>query len=112
MFEAERLDRRSEVLNEAFAKDVERNVRRREEAGSAAGELAVSRESEDAPIPPDSQSGKRRAMKAATVNASSSGLQMGGSRTVAETLTQQDSMKDGSRMYDDENISGGVASGE
>ena len=41
---------------------------------SAAGELA--RESKDAPIPPDSDSGKRRAMKAATVDASSSGLQM------------------------------------
>ena len=37
-------------------------------------------------------------MEAATVDASSSGLLMGGSRTVAEALTQQDSMADGSRM--------------
>ena len=48
---AERLDRRSEVLNEALAKEVERNVRRREEAGSAVGELAVPRESKDVPMP-------------------------------------------------------------
>ena len=92
------LDRRSEVLNEALAKEVERNVRRRDETGSAAGELAVPRESKDVPIPPDSDSGKRRALEAATVDASSSGLQMGGSCTVAEALTQQDSMADGSRM--------------
>ena len=71
---------------------------RREEAGSAAGELAVPRESKDAPIQPDSDSGKRRAMKPATVDASSSGLQVGGSHTVAEALTQQDLMADGSRM--------------
>ena len=37
----------------------------------------MAREPKDAPIPPDSDSGKRRAMKAATVDASSSGLQMG-----------------------------------
>ena len=37
-------------------------------------------------------------MKAATADASSSGLQVGGSRVDAETLTQQDSMADGSRM--------------
>ena len=47
---------------------------KREEALSAAGELA--REPKDAPVPPDSDSEKRRAMKAATVDASSSGLQM------------------------------------
>ena len=81
---AERLDRRGEVLNEAFAKEAERSVRRREETGSAAGELAVPRESKDAPIPPDPDSGRRRAMKAATVDASSSGLQMGGSRAVGD----------------------------
>ena len=51
---AERLDRRSEVLNEALAKEVERNVRRREEIGSTAGELAVPQELKDMPIPPDS----------------------------------------------------------
>ena len=39
---AERLDRRSKVLNEALAKDVERNVRRRGEIGSTAGELAIN----------------------------------------------------------------------
>ena len=80
---AERLDRRSEVLNEALAKEAERNVRRREETGSAAGGA-----SKDAPMSPDSDTGKRRAVNAATVDASSSGLQMGGSRAVAETLTQ------------------------
>ena len=37
---AERLDRRSEVLNEAVAREVERNVRRREEIGNAAGEFS------------------------------------------------------------------------
>ena len=95
---AERLDRRREALNEALAKEVVRNVRRREEIGCAAGELAVPRQLKDMPIQPDSDSGKRRAMKAATVDASSGGLQMGGSRTVAETLIQQDSMADGSRM--------------
>ena len=93
---AERLDRRSEVLNDALAKEVERNVRRREEAGRA-GELAVPRESKYAPIPPGSGWGKRRAMKTGTVDASS-GFKMGGSRTVAQTLTQQDSMAEGSRM--------------
>ena len=34
---AERVDRRSEVLNEALAKEVETNVRRRAEIGSATG---------------------------------------------------------------------------
>ena len=95
---AERPDRRSEVLNEALAKEVERNVRRREEIGSTAGELAVPQESKDMPIPPDSDSRKRRAMKAATVAASSGSSQMEGSRAVAEAPTQQNSMADGSRM--------------
>ena len=36
---SERLDRRSEVLNEAIAKVVERNVRGREEIGRVAREL-------------------------------------------------------------------------
>ena len=92
---AERLDRRSELLNKALAEAFERNVRRREEAGSAGGEMAVPGKSRDAPSPPDS---KGRAMKAATVDASSSGLQMGGRRAVAETLTQHVSMTDGSMM--------------
>ena len=83
------LDRRSEVLND-LQEEVERNVRRKR--GSWEGELAVPHESKDAPIQPDSGSGKRRAMKAVTAAASSSGLQMGGRRTVTETLTQQDSM--------------------
>ena len=51
---AERQDRRSEVLNEALAKEVERDVRRREDIGSTAGELAVPQELKDMPIPPDS----------------------------------------------------------
>ena len=51
---AERQDPRSEVLNEALAKEVERNVRRRMEVGSAAGELAVPQELKDIPITPDS----------------------------------------------------------
>ena len=50
------------------------------------------------PIPPDSDPRKRRAMKAATVAASSGSSQMEGSRAVAETPTQQNSMADGSRM--------------
>ena len=48
------MDRRREVLNEAIAKEVERNARRSEEVGSAAGELAIPQESKDVPIPPDS----------------------------------------------------------
>ena len=40
---AERLDRRSEVLNEALAKETERNVRRRKEVGTTARELAAPR---------------------------------------------------------------------
>ena len=94
---AERPDRRSEVLNEALAKEVERNVRRREEIGSTAGELAVPQELKDMPIPPDSDPRKRYAMKAATAAASSSGSQVEGSRAVAETPKQLNSMADVSR---------------
>ena len=65
------LDRRSEESNEAFAKEVEGNVRRREEVGSTAGELAAPQESNDVPIPLDSDPRKRHAMKAATAVASS-----------------------------------------
>ena len=68
---AERLDRRSEVLIEALAKEVERNVRRREETGSDVGELAVPREPKDVPISSAPDFGKRLARKAATADASS-----------------------------------------
>ena len=86
---AQRLDRRCEVLNEALAREVERNVRRRQETGSAAGESAVPQGSKDAPIPPDSDPRRRRAMKPATAVASGGSSQMDGSRAVA----------DESRMY-------------
>ena len=72
---SERSDRRREVLNEAL---------RREEAASAAGELAVPRESKDVPIQPDSDLRKRRAMNAATVDASSGRSQSESSRAVAD----------------------------
>ena len=71
--------RRGKVLNEAVAEEVERNVRRKEEIGSTAGELAAS----DVPIPPDSDPRKRQAMKAATVAARSSS-QMEGNCAVAD----------------------------
>ena len=95
---AERPDRRSEMLNEALAKEVERNVKRREEIGNTAGELAVPQELKDMPIPPDSDLRRRRAMRAETEAASSSSSQMEGSRAVAETPTQQNSRAAGSRM--------------
>ena len=85
-------------MNEALAKEVERNVRRREEIDSTAGELAVPHELKDVPIPPGSDPRERRVMKAATVAASSGGSQMEDSRAVAETPTQQHSMADESRM--------------
>ena len=95
---SERLDRRSEVLNEALAKEVERNVRRREEIGSTAGELAVPQDLKDMPIPLDSDPRKRRIMKAATAAASRSSSQMEDSSAVAETPTQQNSTTDESIM--------------
>ena len=61
---AERPDRRSEVLNEAVAQEVERKVRRREEIGSTAAALAVPQELKDMPIPPDSDRRERRTTKA------------------------------------------------
>ena len=73
-------DRRSEVLNEALAKEVERNVRSR----NTAGELAAPQESKDVPIPPDSDPRKRHAMKASTAVASSGSSQMESSRAVAD----------------------------
>ena len=78
------MDRRREVLNEANATEVERNVRRREEVGNTAGELAAPQELKDVPIPPDSDPRKRRAMKAATGVASSGSSQMESSRAVAD----------------------------
>ena len=60
--------------------------------------MAVPQELKDMPIPPDSDPRKRRAMKAATAAASSGSSQMEGSRAVAETPTQQNSMADESRM--------------
>ena len=82
------------MLNEALAKEVERNVRRAEEIGSTARDLAVPRELKDMPNPLDSDSRKRRAVKAATAVASSCSSQMEGSRAVAETPTQQNSLAD------------------
>ena len=92
------MDRRSGVLNEALAKEVERNVRRREEMGNTAGELAAPQELEDMPIPRDSDSRKRLVMKAATAAASGAAHRWNDSRAVAETPTQQNSMTDESRM--------------
>ena len=94
---AERLYRRSEVLNEALAKEVERNVRRSEEFGSTPGELAVPREVKETQIPPDSDPRKRRAMKASTAAAINNSSQMEGSCVVAKTSTQQNSVASGSR---------------
>ena len=118
----ERLDRKSEVLNEAFAKEVERNVRRREEAGSVGGELAVAREPKDVPIPPDSDPLKRRVMKAATVDASSGRSQTEGSRAVTdesrmdaeeEERATSPEVRQSERQAKnrDENINGGVTNG-
>ena len=78
------------MLNEALAEEVERNVRRGEELGSAAGELAVPRALKNMPIPSDSD--------LTTVPASSSSSQMEGSFAVAEMPTQQNSMAGGSSM--------------
>ena len=58
-----RLDRRSEVLNEALEKEVERSVGRREEIGRAAGELPVQQGLREMPIPLDSDPRKRRVME-------------------------------------------------
>ena len=49
--DAECLDRRREVLNEAIAKEVERNVTRREEVGNTEGELAAPQDFERGPDP-------------------------------------------------------------
>ena len=65
------MDRRGEVLNEAIAKEVERNVRRREEVGNTGGELAAPQDLKDVPIPLGSDPRKRCAMKAAAAVASS-----------------------------------------
>ena len=77
---------------------MERDVRRREEVGSAAGELAIPQNSKDMPIALDSDPRKRRAVKAATAVASSGSSQMESSRAVADTPTQQSSMAHESRV--------------
>ena len=82
--DAERLDRRRDVLNEAIAKEVERNVTRREEVGNTAGELAASQELKEVPIPLDSDPRERRVMKAATAFASSGSSLMESSCAVAD----------------------------
>ena len=92
------LDRRSEVLNEALAKEVLRSVKRTEKRRCTAWELAVPQELKDMPIPPESVLSIRRVMKAATAAASSGNSQMEDSRAVAETPTQEGSMTDESRM--------------
>ena len=79
------------MLNDALAKEVERDVGRREKIGSTAEELAVPQELKDMPIPPDSDLRKRRVVKAATAAASSGSSQMEDSRAVPETPTQQNS---------------------
>ena len=56
--------------------------------------MAVPHELNDMPIPPGSDPRKRRATKAAAVAASSGSSQTEGSRAVAETPTQQNSMAD------------------
>ena len=105
---AERHDRGSEVLNEALAKEVERNVRRREEIGSAAGESAVPRESKDALIPPDSDPGKRSAMNAETAVASSGRRVKNGRRGRRARRIQQFERTERQTTNNDENISGGI----
>ena len=72
------------MLNDALAKEVDRNVRGRGETESTAGELAAPQESKDVPIPPDSDPRKRRAMKAVTAVARSGSSQMESSRAVAD----------------------------
>ena len=88
---AERLDRRSEVLNEALAREVERNVRRREEIGSTAGELAVPQELKDMPTPPLFRSEKKTCNESSDSSCEQWQQQTEGSRAVAETPTQQNS---------------------
>ena len=46
-------------MNEALAKEVGRNVRRREDIGSTAGELAEPQELKDTPIQPEPDPRKR-----------------------------------------------------
>ena len=92
---AERLDRSSEVWNEALAQEVERNARRRKEVGNTAGEVAAPQELKDVPIPLASDARRRRAIKAATAVASS---QMQSSSAVADTPVQQNSMADESTL--------------
>ena len=68
--------------------------------------MAVPQELKDTPITLDSDPRKRRAVKAVTAAALSSSSQMEGSRTVAETPTQQNIEKthtcDGLRLHENE----------
>ena len=113
---AERVDRRSEVLNEALAKEVEtkeveRNVRRRAEIGSATGVETTCRSHLTQTRERDVQSKQRQQLRAAAARRWKAG------RAVAETPTQQRSLVGGSRMAeqqttnDDEHINGGVTNG-
>ena len=63
-----------------LAKEVERNIRRREEVGNTAGELAAPQQLNDVPTPPESDPRERRATKAVTAVASSASSQMHGRR--------------------------------
>ena len=109
------------MLNEAIAKEVARNVRRREAIGNAAGELAVSQGLKDMPIPLDSDPRRRFAMKAVTVAASNSSSQRESSRAVAdesriyveveERRIQKFEGTEHQTTNNDENIDGGVTNG-
>ena len=75
------MDRRSEVLNEALAIEVRRNVSRREAVGSAAGESAVPQELKDMSIPPDSdpknvQRKQRQKLRAAAARRRKAAVQL------------------------------------
>ena len=102
-------------MNEAFAKEVERNVQRREEIESTAGKLAAPQESKDMPTPPDSDPRKRHAMKVATGAARSSSTQMEGNRAVADESRMDVEEKFERRKHQttnsDENINGGITNG-
>ena len=62
------MDRRNEVLNEAIAREVERNVRTREEIGHARRKVTAQEDLRESPTPPDPDPRKIPEMKAATVD--------------------------------------------
>ena len=106
---AERLDRRSEVLNEALAKDVEINTSQKKGNRTYCRRVGGSTWSrKTCPSHPNQIRDGDMQMKAATAVASSNSSKIEGSRTVAETPTQQNSMADGSRM----DVEGGRDRGE